>query len=293
MTDGITEAVAWALVRGVAQRTRAGGTTGAYVGDESLTVSHSGAELTVRADGSWQASYAADPAAAALLDLYLPLVVGPDLVIGQIGQSLDGRVATQSGHSHYVTGRADIVRLHRVRALVDAVVVGVGTASADDPRLTVRHVDGPDPARVVLDPSGRVDPAATLFTDGAAPTLWLRGGTPPSDLAAHVEVVAPRVGTNGSVAPEHVVALMRARGWRRILVEGGGITISGFLEADALDRLHVTVAPLVIGAGRHGITLPPVATLDDALRPRCRHFALDEDVLFDLDLRAEPPAAGL
>jgi len=284
MTDRITEEIAWALVRAVAQRTRATGTTRSDVLKEPLPISISGADLTVRPDGSWQASHRADRAATALLDLYLPLVLGPDLVIGQIGQSLDGRVATESGHSHYVTGKADVVRLHRVRALVDAVLVGAGTASADDPRLTVRHVVGPDPARVVLDPAGRVDPAGALFTDGAAPTLWLRGGTPPSKLAAHVEVVAPRVGTNGSVAPEHVLTLMRARGWRRILVEGGGITVSAFLEAGALDRLHVTVAPLVIGAGRHGITLPPIATLDEALRPRSRHFTLGDDVLFDLDL---------
>ena len=68
-------------------------------------------------------------AARDLIDLYLPLQISPDLVIGQIGQSLDGRIATADGHSHYVTGPADIRRLHRLRALVDAVVVGAGTGA--------------------------------------------------------------------------------------------------------------------------------------------------------------------
>ena len=73
-----------------------------------------------------------------------------------------------------------------------------------------------------------------------------------------------------------------------ILVEGGGITVSRFLQAGALDRLHVSVASLIIGSGRPSITLPPVDTLDDALRPPVRHFTLGTDLLFDVDLGAEP-----
>ena len=76
-------------------------------------------------------------------------------VVGQIGQSLDGRVATAGGHSHYINGPAGLAHLHRLRAIVDAVVVGVGTALADDPQLTVRHVAGRNPARVVIDPGAR------------------------------------------------------------------------------------------------------------------------------------------
>jgi diaminohydroxyphosphoribosylaminopyrimidine deaminase / 5-amino-6-(5-phosphoribosylamino)uracil reductase len=257
-----------------------------------MTTGVAGGTITVRAGGLWSADVDVAVDAAALLDLYLPLAARTDLVIGQIGQSLDGRVATESGHSHYVTGEEDIVRLHRVRALVDAVLIGAGTAVADDPRLTVRHVEGPHPARVILDPNGRVDPGGALFTDDVAPTLWIRRGPAPTRLAAHVEVVEPppAVEPDGALAPAALIGLMRTRGWRRILVEGGGVTVSNFLEAGAFDRLHVTVAPLLIGAGRHGITLPPVPSLDQALRPRCRHFALGADVLFDLELRPSPVA---
>jgi len=106
--------------------------------------------------------------------IYLPLVQTRKLVIAQLGQTLDGRIATHSGHSHFVTGAEDIEHLHRLRALVDAVVVGAGTAISDDPQLTVRHVRGDNPVRVVLDPSGRVPSDRKLFQDGAAPTLWLQ-----------------------------------------------------------------------------------------------------------------------
>src|SRR5438270_2681906 len=82
------------------------------------------------------------------------------VVVGQIGQSIDGRIATVTGHSKYINGPAGLAHLHRLRALVDAVLVGIGTAVADNPQLTVRRVAGPSPARVVLDPRGRLPPDA-------------------------------------------------------------------------------------------------------------------------------------
>src|SRR5262249_31638048 len=90
------------------------------------------------------------------------------VVVAQIGQSLDGRIATATGHSHYINGHEGLAHLHRLRALVDAVVVGIGTVLADDPQLTVRRVAGPHPARVVIDPRGRLPACARmLVADGA------------------------------------------------------------------------------------------------------------------------------
>jgi diaminohydroxyphosphoribosylaminopyrimidine deaminase/5-amino-6-(5-phosphoribosylamino)uracil reductase len=88
------------------------------------------------------------PLPRAWADVFGPLrkgTVDDCVIVGQIGQSLDGRVATESGHSKYINGPAGLVHLHRLRALVDAVVVGVGTAIADDPQLTVRRVSGRHP----------------------------------------------------------------------------------------------------------------------------------------------------
>ena len=260
-----------------------------------------GGSIEVDAAGAWRASGEPDPAARELLELYLPVALPADYVIGQLGQSLDGRIATESGHSHYVTGPEDITRLHRLRALVDAVIVGASTVALDDPRLTVRAVEGDDPVRVVLDPSDRLPRDRRVFTDGTARTLVVRraagGATGPAGEAGGGGSAAPAgaaSATDDALAlpagpdgfdPRRLLEALRARGLRRVLVEGGGVTVSRFLQAGALDRLHVTVAPLLIGSGRPALTLPPIASLARALRPRCRHFRLGEDLLFDLALR--------
>ena len=109
---------------------------------------------------------------AALLALYRPLLGGP-WCVAQLGQSLDGCVATHSGDSYFVTGPQSLLHLHRLRALCDAVLVGAGTVAADNPQLTTRRVPGPHPTRVVLDPAGRLDGRAGVFNDKQAPTLWL------------------------------------------------------------------------------------------------------------------------
>src|SRR2546421_3035618 len=80
------------------------------------------------------------------------------VVVGQIGQSIDGRIATVTGHSKYINGPAGLAHLHRLRALVDAVLVGIGTAVADDPHLPVLRGTGPSPPPLLLDPPGRPPP---------------------------------------------------------------------------------------------------------------------------------------
>ncbi|ROO30458.1 deaminase [Salinisphaera orenii MK-B5] len=239
--------------------------------------------VTIDADGRWRADGAVEPEAAALLDTLAP-ITRAGTVVGQLGQSLDGRIATITGASHYVTGAASRTHLHRLRALVDAVVVGAGTAQADDPRLTVRHVDGADPVRVVLDPNARVGPDRLLFTDGAAPTLHVVAQGRRACRGPGVETVAVAPDAAGALAPATLLAALAARGLRRVLVEGGGLTVSRFLAAGLLDRLHVVVAPMVIGSGRPAVTLAEIETLDAALRPPCCTHALDADTLFDLDL---------
>ena len=136
--------------------------------------------LQVLPSGDWTVSGPINDDARDLLEIFLPIQRQTDLVIAQAGQSVDGRIATTTGQSHYVTGPADLRRLHRLRALVDAVIVGAGTVAADDPRLTVREVEGNNPTRVVLDPDGRLDAEKHVFSDGAARTIVVRRG--PDDL---------------------------------------------------------------------------------------------------------------
>ncbi len=280
MKPRVDERAAWALVRALRPGSVSeGGSAKVEIGD--------GVFVEVGADGGWSTPQPVDPAASALLDLYLPLRTPGALVVGQLGQSLDGRIATESGASKFVTGPQDIERLHRVRALVDAVVVGATTVRLDDPLLTVRLVEGRNPTRVVIDPSSRVPPGARVLGDGAARTILARrapAGTATAELLDG-ELRVP-AGDDGRLDLAALLNALAAEGLRRVLVEGGGVTVSRFLEAGLLDRLHVSVAPLLIGSGRPSLTLEAIASLDQAIRPACRHFTLGRDVLFDLDLRS-------
>jgi len=227
-----------------------------------------------------------------LLELYAPLCVGQSgrpFAVAHLGQSLDGYIATESGDSYYVTGPDNVRHLHRLRALNSAIVVGAGTIERDDPQLTVRHVPGENPVRVVLDPSARLDASRRVFTDGAAPTLVVHGDgvdAPPPGLAEVVRVPVE----DGRLDLARLFERLRERGLASVFVEGGGSTVSRFLEAGLLDRLHVAIAPIVLGSGRPGLSLPARERISECLRPAHRVFTMGADVLFDCDLRAAPRA---
>lgn len=245
-------------------------------------------------DGRRRWSEPASPEARLLADRYLPLcLAGPRLTIAQLGQSLDGFIATRTGDADYVTGEEDRRHLHRLRALADAVVVGAGTAVADDPQLTVRACAGPHPVRVVLDPHGRVPPDRRVFTDGSAPTLWVVGATGERRPAPPHGVEVLTLADPDAFAPRRLVRTLARRGLGRILVEGGGVTVSRFLHAGALHRLYVTVAPVLLGDGVPGLRFEGTPVMRDALRPPVRRSALGEDTLFELDLSTPRPRTPL
>ncbi|MGC8119123.1 RibD family protein [Marinobacter sp. VGCF2001] len=240
---------------------------------------------------SWELMQPATEQARNLLSLFLPLcqpVAGSIRVIGQLGQSLDGRIATVTGCSRFINGDDGITHLHRIRALCDAVVVGAGTATTDNPRLTVRRASGANPVRVVIDRRQRVPASHHLFTDGEAPTLHLIAGNyqpGPKSLTSDGVTVVPCLGdidSQSPESPEHILQVLKDFGLKKVFIEGGGVTVSSFLKAGQLDRLHVMVAPMIIGSGRPALSLPEIDQLDEALRPRAQLINLGSDMLFDL-----------
>jgi riboflavin-specific deaminase-like protein len=169
-----------------------------------------------------------------------------------------------------------------MRALCDAVLVGSQTVLHDDPQLTVRRCTGTSPVRVVVDPERRLDATQRVFRDGAAPTLLLvaedRAGEGPDPGLAELVPIA-RIG--GQLDPLEIRRVLARRGLVRLFVEGGGGTVSRFLAAGALDRLQITIAPVILGSGRPGLVLPEISDLADSLRPRTRRFDFGDDTLIE------------
>ena len=244
--------------------------------------------LEMAADGSWIVKAPLSESSVELFDLYLPMAQAcreRPLTVAHLGQSLDGHIATESGASCYVTGPENLTHLHRMRALCDAIVVGASTVEHDDPQLTTRRVAGPNPVRVILDPRRRLAVGHGVFQDQAAPTLLICSeelADVPAPGKAEIIGVAVQ---NGGLNLAEIVRRLQQRGLFGVFIEGGGLTVSAFLEQGLLNQLQVTVAPLIIGSGRPGIRLPPIQDLSQGLRPRCRRYALGEDVMFDCRLR--------
>jgi hypothetical protein len=161
------------------------------------------------------------------------------VVVGQFGQSIDARIATTTGDSRYINGAAGLAHLHRLRALVDAVLIGVGTAIADDPQLTVRRVAGPSPARVILDPNGRLPPTARVLAADGIRRLLITRESAPRTLQPGVETAA--LPASGAYRWRHSRRTHRTRlsissRWRRL--------VRAFAR---LPRpLHVVIAPIII-----------------------------------------------
>lgn len=229
------------------------------------------------------------PLASEWTALFNPLRAGTQddlMVVGQLGQTLDGRIATITGQSKYINGPAGLTHLHRLRAVVDAVVVGVGTAVADDPRLNVRLVTGKNPARVVIDPKARLRPDALVWTADGTRRIVIVADNATANTPPGVEVISI-ASHNGKLAPADILKALCANGIRRILIEGGADTVSRFMQAGCLDRLHVIVAPIIMGSGRPGFSLPAIEHMDQAVRIKMHSYPLEDEMLFDCDLSAQ------
>ena len=190
--------------------------------------------------------------------------VGRPIVTLKLATSLDGRIATATGESKWITGPEARADAHLLRARHDAVLVGIGTALADDPSLTVR-LPGTEtqPVRVVLDSQARL-PSSAALCDGAAETIQLvdsafKAGTAPPNVTRFGVATT----TDGLSIPD-VLSALAAHGITRVMIEGGGQVAASFLNADAVDHVVWYRAGVVLGSeGRPGVgTLAATALVD-------------------------------
>jgi diaminohydroxyphosphoribosylaminopyrimidine deaminase/5-amino-6-(5-phosphoribosylamino)uracil reductase len=226
----------------------------------------------------------------ALFELYLPLLIGAragELAVGHMGSDGEESRAPLDEPTTQVT--EGMMHLHRMRALFDAVIVGVRTILWDDPLLSTRLVVGPHPTRVVLDPHGRLERPRRVLTESVAPTIVCVDPAllPQREARGHVDYLGVPTGPSGFDARALFHELRTRFGLRRFFVEGGGTTVSRLLSAGLLDRVQVSVAPMVMGSGPM-LRMSPLAALKQSLAPSCRHIRLGAEAFFDLDLLAEP-----
>ena len=170
-------------------------------------------------------------------------------------QTLDGRLATSTGSSQWISAPESLRFSHELRAKHDAIMVGVGTVRKDDPRLTVRLAAGRDPLRVVVDSTLRTPLAAAVLAEGAAPgTVLAVTDRAPAARRNEVRGLGATVlllptNTGGRVDLGALLAALHQRGVGSVLVEGGAGMITALLQARLVDRLVVCVAPKILGAG--------------------------------------------
>ena len=209
-------------------------------------------------------------------------------VVLKYAQTVDGRIATRSGDAKWISSEPERRISHALRAACDAVLVGVGTATIDDPQLTVRMVSGPSPLRVILDSTLRL-PGTARVLDEQAGTIVITTGRSSEErraalraLAVGVRVVEP--GPRG-VDLADALRTLREMGVRSLLVEGGARVITSFLAEKLVDRLVVAIAPTIIGAGIDAVGDLGVARVGESLRLTNRSVhAAGDDLLVAADV---------
>jgi diaminohydroxyphosphoribosylaminopyrimidine deaminase/5-amino-6-(5-phosphoribosylamino)uracil reductase len=187
------------------------------------------------------------------------VTTGLPYILLKIAVSLDGRIATRTGASKWVTGPEARAKVHELRAACDGVMVGVGTVVADDPQLTVRDAEGPNPVRITIDSNLRTPPNCVIVTTAAEVPTWVLTTVEAPDSAeallksTGVDVVRVARSSEGRVDITSALCALAQRGIVKLLIEGGAELTGSVLAAGMVDELHVFIGPLLLGPrGRPG-----------------------------------------
>ena len=205
------------------------------------------------------------------------LMLKKKFYIGQIGQSLDGKIALLNGNSHYINDKNSISYLHSLRSICDAVVVGVNTIRKDDPLLTTRAIKGSNPQRIIIDPSLKLTNKYQVFKDGMPNIIFTHSKINKKFNNTQIYKLPERNFTN--LIHQNINRL----GYKLVLVEGGSKTISKFLENKLLNIMQFIIAPTIIGSGINSINIEPISNLKNVIKTKNNIYKFGKEIIVSLE----------
>ena len=216
-----------------------------------------------------------------ILNILLPILrKNKKLVIAQIGQSIDGRIALNNGNSHYINNPKSIVYLHCLRSISDAIIVGSNTIKKDDPLLTTRKIKGTNPKRIIIDGSLSLNNKYKIFNDGNENIIFTKSN---KYIRLNNSTIIRLKEKNFT---KNFITQIKKLKYKNILVEGGSKTISELINNKYIDILQFMIAPILIGSGINSLNLKEISKLNKAIRPKSNFNELENEIIVNLFLNS-------
>jgi len=214
-------------------------------------------------------------------EIIIPLLTKNDnFLIGQIGQSLDGKIALNNGNSHYINEKESILYLHCLRAVCDGVLVGVNTVIKDNPLLTTRKIKGSSPVRLIIDPSLKLSNKYKIFKDNNQNIIFTNSNKQKKINNTLIVKFPKKNFTN------NIFKYLKKTSFKNILVEGGPTTLSNFIEMKLLNYMQFIISPTLIGSGIDSLKLKPITNLKNAIRVENTISKLGKEIVMTLNLNS-------
>lgn len=222
-----------------------------------------------------------DPILRQSCEILLPLIRKKDRVfIGQIGQSLDAKIALNNGNSHYINEKESITYLHCLRSISDGVLVGVNTIIKDNPLLTTRKIKGQNPTRLIIDPSLKLTNKYKIFKDKNTNIVFTTSNKTKNLNNTTIVKLPKKDFTLG------VYKFLKKSSLKYILIEGGPTTLSHFIEQNLINYMQFIISPTLIGSGINSVKLKPITNLKKAIRRKSNFAKLGKEIVATLDFNS-------
>ena len=216
-----------------------------------------------------------------ILNILVPILIkNKKLVIAQIGQSIDGRIALNNGNSHYINNPKSIIYLHCLRSISDAIIVGSNTIKKDDPLLTTRKIKGANPKRIIIDGSLSLNNKYKIFNDGNENIIFTKSN---KNIRLNNSTIIRLKEKNFT---KNLITQIKKLKYKNILVEGGSKTISELINNKYIDILQFLIAPILIGSGINALNLKEISNLNKAIRPKYNFNELGDEIVVNLFLNS-------